>query len=217
MSELKIYSHGNSTNPKFLVLILHGYGSNAENIIDLAFQFQPLISDGFFIAPNAIEKWEGGFPNSYQWFSLQNSHILSPHLAFKIHQANQTLKKFIDEQLKKFNLSYQNLILMGFSQGSMMSIYQGLILPNNIAGVVSFSGKVVEPTLVGDKIVSKPPICLIHGDKDSVLPYDNFIEAKKILSHHQIPFEAHTINGLDHTIDQRAIKIAQNFIQKIII
>lgn len=217
MSELKIYSHGNSTNPKFLVLILHGYGSNAENIIDLAFQFQPLISDGFFIAPNAIEKWEGGFPNSYQWFSLQNSHILSPHLAFKIHQANQTLKKFIDEQLKKFNLGYRNLILMGFSQGSMMSIYQGLILPDNIAGIVSFSGKVVEPTLVGDKIISKPPICLIHGDKDSVLPYDNFIEAKKILSQHQIPFEAHTLNGLDHTIDQRAIKIAQNFIQKIII
>lgn len=215
MSELKIYSHGNCQNPKFLIIILHGYGSNAENIIDLAFQFQPLI-DAIFIAPNAIEKWEGGFPNSYQWFSLQNSHILSPHLAFKIHQANQTLKKFIDEQLKKFNLNYQNLILMGFSQGSMMSIYQGLIIPTEVAGVISFSGKVVEPNLIGDKIISKPKICLIHGDKDSVLPYENFIEAKKIFSNHEIPYEAHTINGLDHTIDNRAIKIAQNFIQKII-
>jgi phospholipase/carboxylesterase len=97
----------------------------------------------------------------------------------------------------------------------MMSIYQGLIMPKKIAGIISFSGKVVEPLSVGDKIISKPDICLIHGTHDSVLPFANFDEAQKILNQYQIPFEAHAINHLDHTIDIRAVRIAQNFIKKI--
>jgi len=217
MSELKLYEYSTTKNPKYLVFLLHGYGANAENLIDLAFEFQPIINDAHFIAPNAIEAFEGGFPDCYQWFSLyvglQRSAI--EVLAPKIQNANKILKDLIENQLKKFNLGYENLILAGFSQGSMMAIYQGLIMPKKIAGVISFSGKVVEPFLVGDKIISKPNICLIHGTQDSVLSFENFNEAQKILQDHQIPFEAHKINNMDHTIDNRAVEIAQNFLKKI--
>ena len=211
------HEYGTTKSPKFLVILLHGYGANGENLIELANEFQPIIPDAYFIAPNAIEPWEGGFPNSYQWFSLyagsQRSAIDS--LAPKIKNANQILLKFIEKQLQRFDLSYENLILIGFSQGSMMSIYQGLIMPKKIAGIISFSGKVVEPTSVGDKIISKPNICLIHGTDDSVLPFSNFQEAQIILNQHGVPFEPHAIEHLDHTIDIRAIRIAQNFIKKL--
>ena len=213
------HEYGMTKSPKFLVILLHGYGANGENLIELANEFQPIIQDAYFIAPNAIEPWEGGFPNCYQWFSLyagveRNAlDILAP----KIKNANQILLKFIEEQLARFNLSFENLILIGFSQGSMMSIYQGLIMPKKIAGIISFSGKVVEPLSVGDKIISKPDICLIHGTYDSVLPFANFHEAQKILNQYQIPFEAHAIENLDHTIDIRAVRIAQNFIKKIVL
>ena len=211
------HEYGTTKSPKFLVILLHGYGANGENLIELANEFQPIIPDAYFIAPNAIEPWEGGFPNSYQWFSLyagsQRSALDS--LAPKIKNANQILLKFIEKQLQRFDLSYENLILIGFSQGSMMSIYQGLIMPKKIAGIISFSGKVVEPTSVGDKIISKPNICLIHGTDDSVLPFSNFQEAQIILNQHGVPFEPHAIEHLDHTIDIRAIRIAQNFIKKL--
>jgi phospholipase/carboxylesterase len=211
------HEYGTTKSPKFLVILLHGYGSNGENLIELANEFQPIIPDAYFIAPNAIEPWEGGFPNSYQWFSLYvgTERSALDSLVPKIKNANKILLKFIEEQLQRFNLSYENLILIGFSQGSMMSIYQGLIMPKKIAGIISFSGKVVEPNSVGDKIISKPNICLIHGTNDSVLPFSNFQEAQIILNQHGVPFEAHAIEHLDHTIDIRAVRIAQNFIKKI--
>jgi phospholipase/carboxylesterase len=217
---MTLFTHeaGAKKSPKFLVIFLHGYGANGENFIELANEFQPIIPDAYFIAPNAIEPWEGGFPNSYQWFSLYAGverkalDVLAP----KIKIANQILLKFIEEQLQRFNLSYENLILVGFSQGSMMSIYQGLIMSKKIAGIISFSGKVLEPQSVGDEIISKPNICLIHGTHDSVLPFTNFHEAQQILKKYEVPFEAHAINNLDHTIDIRAVRIAQNFIKKIV-
>ena len=178
---LTTHEYGATKSPKFLVILLHGYGANGENLIELANEFQPIIQDAYFIAPNAIEPWEGGFPNSYQWFSLyagveRNAlDILAP----KIKNANQILLKFIKDQLARFNLSFENLILIGFSQGSMMSIYQGLIMPKKIAGIISFSGKVVEPISVGGEIISKPNMCLIHGTHDSVLPFQIFTKLKK--------------------------------------
>jgi phospholipase/carboxylesterase len=216
---LLTHEAGTTKTPKFLVILLHGYGANGENLIELANEFQPIIQDAYFIAPNAIEPWEGGFPNSYQWFSLYAGverkalDVLAP----KIKNANQILLKFIENQLQRFNLSYENLILVGFSQGSMMAIYQGLIMPKKIAGIISFSGKVVEPLSVGDEIISKPNICLIHGTHDAVLPFTNFDEAQKILKQHQVPFEAHAIDHLDHAIDIRAVRIAQNFVKKIVV
>ena len=217
MVELSTCEHG-PDKPKYLVVLLHGYGANAENLIELAFEFQPIIPDAYFIAPNAIEPWEGGFPNCYQWFSLYSGveRKVLEQLAPNIRKSNQILLGFINQQLNRFNLTPDKLILVGFSQGSMMAIYQSLIMANKIAGVISFSGKVVEPNSVGDKIISKPNICLIHGTKDLVLPFECFNEAQKILNKYGVPFEAHAIEHLDHTIDRRVIAIAKNYLLKII-
>ena len=218
MSELKFHQHSTTKNPKYLVIFLHGYGSNGENLIGLSQEFLPIIPDAHFISPNAVEPWEGGFPNSYQWFSLyagmERKTLVD--LADNIKKSNQILQNFINSQLEKFNLTWQNLFLVGFSQGAMMAIYQGLISKQKPRGIISYSGKVILPEMLGEQTISKPEICLIHGEIDSVLPFENFLEAKKILSEKEISFESHAIDNLDHSIDIRGIKAAQKFIKKIL-
>ena len=218
MSELKFHQHSTTKNPKYLVIFLHGYGSNGENLISLSQEFLPIIPDAHFISPNAVEPWEGGFPNSYQWFSLyagmERKTLVD--LADNIKKSNQILQNFINSQLKKFNLTWQNLFLVGFSQGAMMAIYQGLISKQKPRGIISYSGKVILPEMLGEQTISKPEICLIHGEIDSVLPFENFLEAKKILSEREISFQAHAIDNLDHSIDIHGVKLGIEFLKKLI-
>lgn len=218
MSELKFFEYSDSKAPKYLVIFLHGYGSNAANLIELSHEFKHILPDAHFIAPNGVEPWEGGFPDAYQWFSLSNGterknlDIISKD----IRHSNKILQRFIDQQLTRFNLTPQQLFIAGFSQGAMMSIYQGLIRPEKVAGIISFSGRVILPEMTGEIIISKPEICLIHGENDSVLPFNYFIEAKKLLELEKVSFESHAFSHLDHSIDGRAIKAAQNFVKKLI-
>lgn len=217
MSELKFYEHSDSANPKYLVIFLHGYGANGENLLDLAYEFKRVLGDAHFISPNAIAPWEGGFPHAYQWFSLYaggGARKGLEQISEEIIHANKVLQNFIKEQLRRFNLTYDKLFLVGFSQGAMMSIYQGLIMPEKPAGIISFSGRVILPELVGQKIITKPEICLVHGHADSVLPFENFLAAKEILTAQNIIHEAHAFENLDHTIDIHGIRVAQNFIKK---
>lgn len=218
MTDLKFYEYSITKKPKYLVILLHGYGANGENLITLGHEFSPVLPDAHFISPNAIEPWEGEFYNSYQWFSLykgfERKSLLE--ISSNIVQANKILKKFIEKQLLNFSLNYENLILIGFSQGAMMANFQGMINKNKIAGVLSYSGKIIEPTIVGEEINSKSQTCLIHGKQDSVLPFENFLEAKEILTKLKIPFEAHAIDNLDHSIDIRAVRIGQQFIKSLI-
>jgi phospholipase/carboxylesterase len=216
MSNLKFYEYSDAKNPKYLVVFLHGYGANGENLIDLAYEFKKILPDAHFISPNAIEPWEGGFPHAYQWFSLSAGmeRRSLDTMANSVKNANKTLQNFINSQLERFKLSAENLFLVGFSQGAMMALYQGLIQSKKPAGVISFSGKLILPEMVSEKTLSKPEICLIHGESDSVLPFSNLAEAQLMLKENNISFEAHPIPNLDHSIDIHAIRLAQNFIKK---
>ena len=212
----KFYEYSNTQNPKYLVIFLHGYGSNGENLISLAREFEYVLPDAHYISPNAIEAWEGGFPDSYQWFSLYRGidRKALVEIAHNIKDANKILNDFINAQLQRFNLKAENLFIAGFSQGGMMAMYQGLAMKEKPAGIISFSGRIVLPEMVGDVSNSKPEICLIHGEKDSVLPFECFIEAKNILTEQEVVHESHSFANLDHTIDIHGIRVAQAFIKK---
>ena len=218
MSELKFYEYCDAKNPKYLVIFLHGYGANGENLINLAYEFKHILPDAHFISPNAIQPWEGGFPHSYQWFSLYNGLERKglESIADDIKNSNKILQNFINDQLQRFDLKPQNLFLVGFSQGAMMSLYQGLIMPEKPAGIVAFSGRLILPEMLGEKTISKPEICLIHGEADSVVPISNFTEAKQILTEKDFSIEAHSFPNLDHSIDIHGIRTAQRFIKNII-
>jgi len=214
---MKFYEYTISKDPKYLVVFLHGYGANGQNLITLADDFAEILPQAFFLSPNAIEPWEGRFPNAYQWFSLyENDQRKSlQKLSSEIKNANKILQNFLNEQLTRFKLKHCELILIGFSQGSMMANYQAMISKQQLAGVISYSGKIIEPTSIGEKIISKTKTCLIHGRDDSVLDFDNFLEAQKILTRLEIPFESHGLEDLDHAIDHRGINIAKQFIKSI--
>lgn len=216
MSELKFYEYSAVKNPKYLVVFLHGYGSNGENLLDLAYEFKDALPEAHFISPNAVEPWEGGFPNSYQWFSLSDGidrrHI--DHMAASIIHANKILGEFISEQLKRFNLKEENLFIVGFSQGAMMAIYQGFVMEKKSAGIVGFSGRTILPEMLGEKTKARPPVCLIHGELDSVVPFACFTESQKLLTEQKILFDSYALPNLDHSIDLRGIKVAKEFIKK---
>lgn len=216
MSPLKLYEYSNTKTPKQLVFFLHGYGANAENLINLAYEFKHTLPEAHFIAPNAIEPWEGGFPDSYQWFSLASGfgRRTIDDMAESIKNSQQVLGNLIDDQLRLLNLKPENLFLVGFSQGAMMAMYQAFRRPEKIAGVVSFSGKLVLPEMLGEKTIAKPDTCLIHGELDSVLPFENFLEAKKIFTEKDFPHESHAIPNLDHSIDLHGVRLAREFFKK---
>ncbi len=216
MWKQNFFEYSKTEKPKYLVFFLHGYGSNGENLISLAREFEHVLPDAHYISPNAIQEWEGGFPDAYQWFSLYSGvdRKALPDIAHQIRDANKILTNFIDFQLARFNLTPDKLFIAGFSQGGMMAMYQGLTLPQKPAGIISFSGRLVLPELVGETSKSKPEICLIHGEQDSVLPFECFVEAKKILEQKDITHESHAFPNLDHTIDIHGIRAALNFVKK---
>lgn len=216
MTTLQLHKFCEAKQPKQLVFMLHGYGANGENLIDLAHQFRDVLPQAHFIAPNAIEPWEGGFPNAYQWFSLSSGFERRglQAMAEDIKKSQQKLQELIDEQLRLRGLSAENLWLVGFSQGAMMAIYQALMRPQKIAGVIGFSGRFIAPEMLGEKTLTKPEICLIHGQQDSVVPFDSMIEAEKLLKAQNFSCETHAIPNLDHSIDLRAVRAASSFLKR---
>ncbi len=216
MLSSKFSEYSDSETPKYLVIFLHGYGSNGENLINLSHELRYALPEAHYISPNGVEPWEGGFPDAYQWFSLYRGFDRKglSEIADEIKSSNKILTNFIDAQLARFNLTDDKLFIVGFSQGAMMSMYQGFVKERKPAGIIAFSGKLVLPEMLGQKTSSKPDICLIHGEADSVVPFENFLEAKKLLDEQNVSYESHAVPNLDHSIDIHGIRMAQAFIKK---
>ncbi|MBL6665195.1 MAG: dienelactone hydrolase family protein [Rickettsiales bacterium] len=212
----KIFEKSYSSNPKYLVVLLHGYGSNARDLIELSDFFNESLPNSHFLAPNAIEHWEGGFPDAYQWFSLSNGFERKSleEISSHIKSSNEILRHYINKKLEELNLKPKNLFLVGFSQGAMMAKYQALTNPEKIAGVVGFSGKLISPELTGDKIISQPTICMIHGREDMVVDFNHFLASQEALKSLTIEFEAHALDNLGHSINMEGVKIACDFLKK---
>lgn len=218
MTQLNFAEHAGVENPKYLVIFLHGYGSNGKDLLSLANEFTDTLPEAHFISPNAPQPWEGGFPDAYQWFSLYEGFTYKAieQIAPDVKNANKILSDFIDEQLQRFSLTRKDLFLIGFSQGGMMSMYQGFSSPEKFAGVISFSGKLVLPEILDEETLSQPDLCLIHGEADPVVPFENFRDAEEILIDSGVAFEAHSVPGLEHSIDISGVMAAQKFIKKLI-
>ncbi|MEI7669186.1 MAG: prolyl oligopeptidase family serine peptidase [Pseudomonadota bacterium] len=192
--------------PKNLVVFLHGYGADGNDLIGLAPVLAEHLPDTHFISPNAPEPCEMS-PFGKQWFSLKD---WSPENLLKGSKAAApALDLFLDSQLSRFGLSDENLAFVGFSQGTMMSLFTALRRIKPCAAVVGFSG-----ALIGeDGITSKPPVCLIHGDSDNVVPFGAMGLAATILQKEGIKVETHARAGLGHGIDNEGLNIATSFLK----
>jgi phospholipase/carboxylesterase len=199
--------------PKQLVIILHGYGSNGENMIDLADSFAQALPDAHFIAPNAHTDHEYG-SGGYQWFSLMSR---DEEFMFEgIKQASVILNNYIDEQLSRFNLTADKLILIGFSQGAMLSMHIAPRREEKIAAVVAYSGALLGGRFLSQEIKTKPEMLLVHGDYDDVVSPASLDSALDILKQNQIPAKGLMCKGLAHSINMEGIREASGFMKRII-
>ena len=195
--------------PKQLVIFCHGYGADGNDLIGLSSYFQNILPNAVFMSPNAPQKCDLN-PLGYQWFDFQSG---DPALIWKgVLEAASILNSFIDEQLKKYNLSDDNLALIGFSQGTMMSLHVGLRREKPMRALVGFSGKLIGEELLKDDLVSKPPIYLIHGEQDPMVPHQETINATEVLQGHDIEVQKHISPNTPHSIAEDGLKIAIDFL-----
>jgi len=193
------------------IILLHGYGGDGKDISMLSLNWKRHLTNTIFICPNGHEKCLIN-PSGFQWFDLSKDdpkYILEESM-----KAENKLIKFIDEVKFKFNLENEKICLVGFSQGSMMSINLGLTSKKEYNCVIGFSGKIInqEDLRLRKKISTNT--LLIHGDSDQVVSPNFLLEAKDFFIRNNVPIETHLIKNCDHHIPVEASSIALNYILK---
>ena len=196
---------------KNAIILLHGYGGDGKDISMLTYNWRRHLPNTIFICPNGHESCSIN-PSGFQWFDLTKddpSYILEQSI-----NAENRLKKFIDEIKNNFKLENNKICISGFSQGCMMSINLGLTSDQEYSCVVGFSGKIInQQDLKSRKKISTKTL-LIHGDSDSVVQPDSMLEAKDFFIRNNIEIKTHLIKNCDHNIPIEASSIALNYILK---
>ena len=199
--------------PKQVVILAHGLGANGDDLIGLAPYYAQALPDALFISPNAPFACDmGGF--GYQWFSYQD-RAPGPVLA-GVRAAAPILDAFIDSVLSETGLPDDKLALVGFSQGTMMSLFVSLRRAKPIAGIVGYSGRLIAPETLAAEIKSRPPVVLVHGDRDDVVPVSVLPEAVSTLKATGVPVESYVRPGLPHSIDAEGIEIGAEFLARVL-
>ncbi len=193
---------------KSIVILLHGYGSNGDDLFDLVDFFKPHMSHTAFYSPNAFDVCDANPFGGYQWFGLPNLEEIT--LKNGIQCANSKLTTYIEEKAKHHHLTSADVILIGFSQGSMMAIDQIFKIPLNC--VIAFSGMFVPPMFPE---IQNPdtPVMLVHGTHDTVVHYGLMAASKQALHLFHVDAATVTCPGLGHSIDIFGLKEALHFIR----
>jgi phospholipase/carboxylesterase len=197
--------------PSSIVVLLHGYGADGENLISLAAELSKSFPDAHFFSPNGILPFENA-PFGYQWFGLNDRSEQS--MLKGLENAAPYINQFIDYQLQKFSLSDDKLALIGFSQGSMLSLHTALRRTKNIGAVIGFSGMLVAPQLLQAELKSKPPISLIHGALDDVIPLNAMKVSLAALEYAHIPVETIIEPMLGHSIGALGLEFARKALKR---
>jgi phospholipase/carboxylesterase len=195
-----------------LVILVHGYGADGQDLISLAPYFARVLPDAYFVAPNAPEPCAMA-PVGYQWFPI-GAFNAGERLRGTLGAA-PVLDDFIDAELARLGLGESDLALIGFSQGTMMSLHVGLRRATPLAGIIGFSGMLVAPERLGEECRSRPPVLLVHGDQDELLPVDNLFAAAQGLAAAGLNAEWHVSRGVGHGIGEDGIELAMQFLDRI--
>jgi phospholipase/carboxylesterase len=196
-----------------LAILLHGYGSNGEDLISLAPYWRGALPATAFVAPNAPEPCPGA-PGGYQWWSLTSA---SPNArAQGAARAAPVLDAFIDAELARHGLTEAELALVGFSQGTMMALHVGPRRRRQLAGIVGYSGMLADADALSDPGVTRPPILLIHGDADPMIPIAAFHQAQAALLENGFAVESHISPGLGHSIDAAGLQLGGAFLARVL-
>jgi phospholipase/carboxylesterase len=199
-----------------LVVFLHGYGADGRDLIEIGRAWQPLMPDCAFVSPNAPEPC-GQAPVGRQWFALTFRDPEERWIG--VNKAAPILERFLDAELARRALLPSALALVGFSQGTMMALHVGLRRTTAPLAIVGYSGLLVEPPAAqaekfAAEITSRPPVLLVHGDRDELIPVEALFHAANGLGALGVPVEWHVAAGIGHGIDQEGLRRGGEFIAR---
>ncbi len=203
----------NGQAPDSAVVLLHGYGSDGHDLIALAPQWQGILPGALFVAPHApTPLGMGGF----QWFPIawdsEANRLASRQTG--VTQARPILLEFLDDLWSQTGVTPERTVLAGFSQGAMMALHAGLSLPadKTLMGIVAFSGALLVPEGFEGEGLARPPVCLVHGDRDDVVAPAHSAEAAQVLGAAGLSVAYHVSRGVGHGISPDGLDFATRFV-----
>lgn len=198
---------------KSLVVLLHGYGADGNDLIDVARHLSPILPETAFVSPHAPDACTGA-PMGRQWFPLA---VFDPHRLYSgVSAAAPELDRFLDAELARHGLSERGLALLGFSQGTMMALHVALRRAGSVAGVVGYSGLLAGPEHLAREQRSAPPVLLVHGSADTVVPAMALNAAVRALGDAGVSVEWHLRPGLQHGIDATGLELGATFLVRVL-
>lgn len=190
-----------------LIVLCHGYGADGNDLIGLAPHLQRFLPTVAFAAPNAPERCPGA---GYQWFPI--SRLDPQEVRRGVEAAAGALESFLDTELKRLGLLPEKLILGGFSQGTMLSLHVGLRRRVKPAAIVGFSGMLAAPEALPKLDADAPPILLVHGDADTMIPPEALFAAATTLGRAGAVVQWHLSRGTGHAIEPKGLLLAATFL-----
>jgi phospholipase/carboxylesterase len=203
-------------SPRQLVVFLHGYGADGNDLIEIGRAWQQLLPQAAFVSPHAPERC-GQTPMGRHWFPLT---FRDPDERWTgVNAAAPALERFLDAELARNQLPPAALALVGFSQGTMMALHVGMRRATAPAAIVGYSGMLVtpediDPESFAAEIRARPPVLLVHGDRDDLIPPQALFLAAQGLAALDIPAEWHLSHGVGHGIDPEGLRHGGEFLAR---
>ena len=201
-----------SRRTRQLVVFLHGYGADGNDLIEIGRQWQAWLPDAEFVSPHAPERCTQS-PSGRQWFPLTFRDPTERWTGAVA--AHPTLDAFLDSELERTGLDDSRMALVGFSQGTMMALHVGLRRSRAPAAILGYSGLLVGEDKLAE-LSARPPVLLIHGDADQVVPLDALFQSADALGQAGLTCQWHLSMGVGHGIDPAGLRqgglfLAQSF------